>query len=89
VLPSEKIPVDGEKSSLDEPIDRSMLTGEPVQCKSSQAVNRLSRNNSISRAIAIQANHIGKDLPWHESSNLVEDAQARKTPIQKLADPRS
>lgn len=86
VLPSEKIPVDGEVVAGQTTIDESMLTGEPVPVQK-QPGDRVSAGTlNQSGAIAIRANHIGKDTTLARIINLVEDAQARKAPIQKLAD---
>ncbi|MCY7274933.1 MAG: heavy metal translocating P-type ATPase, partial [Phormidesmis sp. CAN_BIN44] len=86
VLPSEKIPVDGEVVAGQTTIDESMLTGEPVPVQK-QPGDRVSAGTlNQSGAIAIRANRIGKDTTLARIINLVEDAQARKAPIQKLAD---
>ncbi len=86
VLPSEKIPVDGEVVAGQTTIDESMLTGEPVPVQK-QPGDRVSAGTiNQSGAIAIRANRIGKNTTLARIINLVEDAQARKAPIQKLAD---
>ena len=86
VLPSEKIPVDGEVVAGQTTIDESMLTGEPIPMQK-QPGDRVSAGTlNQSGAIAIRASHIGKDTTLARIINLVEDAQARKAPIQKLAD---
>jgi Cu2+-exporting ATPase len=86
VLPSEKIPVDGEVVAGQTTIDESMLTGEPVPVQK-QPGDRVSAGTlNQSGAIAIRASRIGKDTTLARIINLVEDAQARKAPIQKLAD---
>ena len=86
VLPSEKIPVDGEVVAGQTTIDESMLTGEPVPVQK-QPGDRVSAGTlNQSGAIAIRASRIGKDTTLARIINLVEEAQARKAPIQKLAD---
>ena len=86
VLPSEKIPVDGEVVAGQTTVDESMLTGEPVPVQK-QPGDRVSAGTlNQSGAIAIRASRIGKDTTLARIINLVEDAQARKAPIQKLAD---
>ena len=86
VLPSEKIPVDGEVVAGQTTIDESMLTGEPVPVQK-QPGDRVSAGTlNQSGAIAIRASRIGKDTTLARIISLVEDAQARKAPIQKLAD---
>ena len=86
VLPSEKIPVDGEVVAGQTTLDESMLTGEPVPVQK-QPGDRVSAGTlNQSGAIAIRASRIGKDTTLARIIHLVEDAQVRKAPIQKLAD---
>ena len=86
VLPGEKIPVDGEIVAGQTSVDESMLTGEslPVGKKVGEAVNAGTLNQS--GAIAIRATRIGKDTALAQIVALVEEAQTRKAPVQKLAD---
>jgi Cu2+-exporting ATPase len=86
VLPGEKIPVDGEVVVGQTTVDESMLTGEPVPVQK-QPGDRLSAGTfNQSGAIALRATRIGKDTTLARIIHLVEDAQARKAPIQQLAD---
>jgi Cu2+-exporting ATPase len=86
VLPSEQIPVDGEVVAGQTTIDESMLTGEsvPVQKQPGDLVAAGTINQS--GAIAIKVTRIGKETTLARIIELVESAQARKAPIQKLAD---
>ncbi|KAM3093232.1 heavy metal translocating P-type ATPase [Phormidesmis sp. 146-35] len=86
VLPGEKIPVDGEVVVGQTTVDESMLTGEPVPVQK-QPGDRLSAGTlNQSGAIALRATRIGKDTTLARIIHLVEEAQARKAPIQQLAD---
>ncbi|NJL23652.1 MAG: cation-translocating P-type ATPase, partial [Leptolyngbyaceae cyanobacterium SM1_3_5] len=86
VLPGDKIPVDGEIVAGQTTIDESMLTGEaiPVLKQPGDAVAAGSLNQS--GAIAIRATRTGKETTLAQIISLVEAAQTRKAPIQKLAD---
>jgi Cu2+-exporting ATPase len=86
VLPSEQIPADGEIITGETTIDESMLTGEsvPVQKQVGSAVTAGTINQS--GAIAIQVTRVGKETTLSKIIEFVETAQARKAPIQKLAD---
>ncbi|MBD3883348.1 copper-translocating P-type ATPase [Phormidium tenue FACHB-886] len=86
VLPSEKIPVDGEVISGQTTVDESMLTGEatPVLKQVGDLVSAGSLN--LSGAIALKATRTGKDTTLSQIIALVEAAQTRKAPIQGLAD---
>ncbi|MDZ4878871.1 MAG: Copper-exporting P-type ATPase [Chroococcidiopsis cubana SAG 39.79] len=86
VLPSEKIPVDGEVAIGQTTVDESMLTGEsiPVMKQIGDTVAAGTLNQS--GAIAIRATRTGKDTTLSQIVALVEAAQTRKAPVQKLAD---
>ncbi|WP_414543195.1 heavy metal translocating P-type ATPase [Nostoc sp. CCY0012] len=86
VLPGDKIPVDGEVRFGQTTIDESMLTGEavPVMKQPGDVVAAGTLNQS--GAIAIQATRIGSDTTLAHIVALVETAQTRKAPVQKLAD---
>ncbi|MHC5595704.1 MAG: heavy metal translocating P-type ATPase, partial [Nostoc sp.] len=86
VLPGDKIPVDGELMVGQTTVDESMLTGEavPVIKQPGDMVTGGTLNQS--GAIAIQASRIGSDTTLAQIVALVEAAQTRKAPVQKLAD---
>jgi len=86
VLPGEKIPVDGEVVAGQTTVDESMLTGEaiPVSKQSGDLVTAGTLNQS--GVISIQATRTSKDTTLAQIVALVEAAQTRKAPVQKLAD---
>jgi Cu2+-exporting ATPase len=86
VLPGEKIPVDGEVVAGQTTVDESMLTGEsmPVMKQPGDPVTAGTLNQS--GAIAIRATRTGKDTTLSQIVALVEAAQTRKAPVQRLAD---
>ncbi|BAZ11283.1 copper-translocating P-type ATPase [Calothrix sp. NIES-4071] len=86
VLPGEKIPVDGEIVQGQSTVDESMLTGEsvPVIKRPGDSVTAATLNQS--GAIVICATRTGADTTIAQIIALVEAAQTRKAPIQKLAD---
>ncbi|MDZ7961816.1 MAG: heavy metal translocating P-type ATPase [Aulosira sp. DedQUE10] len=86
ILPGDKIPVDGEVRCGQTTVDESMLTGEavPVIKQAGDLVTAGTLNQS--GAIAIQATRTGSDTTLAHIVALVEDAQTRKAPVQKLAD---
>ncbi|PSB04721.1 heavy metal translocating P-type ATPase [Merismopedia glauca] len=86
VLPGEKIPVDGEIVAGVTSVDESMVTGEslPVVKQVGDLVTGGTVN--LSGAIALQTLRTGNDTTLAQIISLVEAAQTRKAPIQKLAD---
>ena len=86
VLPGEKIPVDGEVVTGQTTVDESMLTGEalPVMKQAGDALTAGSLN--LSGSLVLKATRIGQNTTLAKIIALVEAAQTRKAPIQKLAD---
>ncbi len=86
VLPGEKIPVDGEVVYGQTTVDESMLTGEVVPVIKQLGDGVTAGTINQSGAIAIAATRIGSDTTLAQIIALVETAQTRKAPVQKLAD---
>ncbi|MBW4604564.1 MAG: heavy metal translocating P-type ATPase [Calothrix sp. FI2-JRJ7] len=86
VLPGEKIPVDGEVVQGQTTVDESMLTGESVPVIKQPGDNVTAATFNQSGAIVICATRTGADTTIAQIIALVEAAQTRKAPIQKLAD---
>ncbi|WGV26975.1 heavy metal translocating P-type ATPase [Halotia branconii] len=86
VLPGDKIPVDGEVRFGRTAVNESMLTGEAVPVVKQPGDLVAAGTINQSGAIAIQATRIGSDTTLAQIVALVEDAQTRKAPVQKLAD---
>ncbi len=86
VQPGEKIPVDGLLTEGITSIDESLLTGEsmPVEKKPGDSVAGATLNQN--GLITFQATRVGKDTLLAQIIAMVEDAQADKAPIQRLAD---
>ena len=86
VLPSERIPVDGRVVAGQSSVDESMLTGEfePVAKALEDGVTAGSLN--LSSPLVIEVTRTGAETTLARIVELVENAQARKAPIQQLAD---
>lgn len=86
VLSGDKIPVDGEVIAGQTTVDESMLTGEAMPLLKQPGDLVVAGSLNQSGAIAIKATRTGKDTALAQIIALVEAAQTRKAPIQKLTD---
>ena len=86
VRPGESIPVDGVVLEGASAVDESALTGEsiPVEKTVSDTVNAATVNRTGS--FTFRATRVGADTSLAKIIQLVEDANATKAPIARLAD---
>ena len=86
VRPGESIPVDGVVLEGASAVDESALTGEsiPVEKTAGDTVNAATVNRTGS--FTFRATHVGADTSLAKIIQLVEDANATKAPIARLAD---
>lgn len=86
VLPGERIPVDGMILSGQSHVDESLLTGESEPVK--KYINELVIGGSMNGegVLIIQAQAVGIESVLSKIISLVEEAQTKKAPIQKLVD---
>jgi Cu+-exporting ATPase len=86
VKPGEKIPLDGAIVEGATSVDESMLTGESLPV--SKRVGDLAFGATINQqgAITLEVKKGAKDTVLAQIVKLVEEAQQKKAPIQKLAD---
>ncbi len=86
VRPGEKIPTDGEVVAGASAVDESMLTGEsvPVEKTAGDAVAGATIN--AGGVLTVRATRVGADTALAQIIRLVENAQASKGRIQRLAD---
>jgi P-type Cu+ transporter len=86
VRPGEKVPVDGEIIEGRSTIDESMVTGEsiPVDKEPGDAVVGATVNQTGS--FRFRATAVGWQTVLAQVVRLVQEAQASKAPIQRLAD---
>ncbi|HEY3004001.1 MAG TPA: heavy metal translocating P-type ATPase, partial [Kribbellaceae bacterium] len=86
IRPGEKVPVDAVVLSGSSAVDESMVTGEPIPVtkRSGDAVIGATVNGTGS--LRVRADKVGADTMLAQIVRLVQQAQASKAPIQRLAD---
>jgi Cu+-exporting ATPase len=86
IKPGEKIPVDGIVTEGASAVDESMLTGEPMPVPKKIGDEVIGATVNTTGSVTFRATRVGKDSALGQIVQLVEDAQATKAPIQRLAD---
>ena len=86
VRPGEYIPVDGEVAEGSSAVNESMLSGEsmPVEKSPGDLVYAATLNQQ--GVLFFRATRVGEETALAQIIRLVQDAQASRAPIQRLAD---
>ncbi|MCL5734280.1 MAG: heavy metal translocating P-type ATPase [Actinobacteria bacterium] len=86
IRPGESIPVDGVVLDGHSSVDESMITGESIPVEKTAGVKVIGGTVNRTGALRFEATQVGKDTALSQIIRLVEDAQASKAPIQRIAD---
>ncbi|KAK4742790.1 hypothetical protein SAY87_000791 [Trapa incisa] len=86
VLPGETIPVDGKIIAGRSVIDESMLTGESLPVFKEKGLGVSAGTINWDGPLRIEASSTGSNSTISKIFRMVEDAQSREAPIQRLAD---
>ncbi|MFC1654779.1 heavy metal translocating P-type ATPase [Myxococcota bacterium] len=86
VRPGERVPVDGEILEGSSSLDESMLTGESVPADKSAGDRVFGASVNIQGLLKIRATGVGAQTALAQVVRLVQQAQASKAPIQRIAD---
>jgi Cu+-exporting ATPase len=86
VRPGEKIPVDGAVLSGHSSVDESMVTGEPMPVTKEEGDTVIGATINQTGTFRLRATKVGADTVLAQIIRLVQQAQASKAPIQRLAD---
>jgi Cu+-exporting ATPase len=86
VRPGEKVPVDGEIIDGRSTLDESMVTGESLPVTKQVGDTVIGATINQTGAFRFRATKVGRDTMLAQIAQLVEQAQASKAPIQRVAD---
>ncbi|HZQ76051.1 MAG TPA: heavy metal translocating P-type ATPase [Acidimicrobiia bacterium] len=86
VRPGETIPVDGVVVAGASAADESMLTGESLPVEKAAGDRVTSATLNCDGTLDVRATAVGRDTVLAGIVRLVEEAQGRKAPVQRLAD---
>jgi len=86
VRPGERLPVDGMVISGHSEVDESLLTGESLPVAKSRADHVTGGSINGSGLLRIETTAVGEQSTLSRIIALVENAQVKKAPVQRLAD---
>ena len=86
VLPGEAIPVDGVIVSGETSVDQSVMTGESLPVDKSVGDSVFSGTVNRFGAVDIRAVKVGEDSSLQKLIRMVQDAEDKKAPMQRIAD---
>ncbi len=86
VRPGERVPVDGLVREGRSAIDESMVTGESMPVAKGPGDEVIGATVNRDGLVRVEATRVGADSTLSRIVRLVEEAQARKAPTQRVAD---
>jgi Cu+-exporting ATPase len=86
VRPGEQIPVDGEVVSGQATVDQSTITGESMPVEVSTGASVFAATFARLGSLRIRVTHVGEDTTFGRVIKLVEQAEAHRANVQRIAD---
>ncbi|WP_425413720.1 heavy metal translocating P-type ATPase [Salinicoccus carnicancri] len=86
VKPGEKFPVDAMVVKGRTSVDESMITGESIPVEKAADDNVIGATTNQNGTVEILATKVGKETALQSIIKVVEEAQGKKAPIQRMAD---
>lgn len=86
VRPGEKIPVDGEVTGGQATVDQSAITGESMPVEAGSGTYVYAATIAKLGSLRVRAQRIGPDTTFGRVVKMVEEAEAHRAEVQRLAD---
>ncbi|CAG0936071.1 H+-transporting ATPase [Thermoflexales bacterium] len=86
VRPGEKIPVDGEVIDGQATIDQATITGESLPVEAGPGVHVYAATFARLGSLRLRTIHVGSDTTFGRVIKLVEEAEAQRADVQRVAD---
>ncbi|MFQ6106332.1 MAG: heavy metal translocating P-type ATPase [Thermoplasmata archaeon] len=86
VRPGEKIPVDGVVVKGNSSVDESMVTGESIPVEKSVGDVVIGATINKTGSFKMEARKVGQETMLAQIIKMVQEAQEKKAPIQRIAD---
>lgn len=86
VRPGEQIPVDGQVIAGQATIDQAAITGESLPVEAGPGATVFAATLARLGSLRVRADHIGPDTTFGRVIRLVEEAEAHRADVQRIAD---
>ena len=86
VLPGEVVPVDGKIISGNTSVDQSILTGESLPIDKTEGDEVFCGTMNCFGSIDMEATEVGEDSSLQKLIRMVQEAEMKKAPMQRIAD---
>ena len=86
VRPGESIPVDGEVIGGQATVNQATLTGESMPVEVSSGSRVFAATIATLGSIRLKVTQVGADTTFGRVITMVEEAEAHRAPVQRIAD---